>query len=645
MVQTGIHGFGFTPEHAMRLLLLLSFCVTVWAQTAVEPVRTSITVVGESPVESPGNITVEDGLALRKAPGVNLDDRLRLIPGFSLFRRSSSLVAHPTTQGVSLRGIGPTGASRTLVQWDGVPVNDPFGGWVQWTRFPPDELDRVEVSRGASTSVFGDRAMGGALSLFSRPIERNLFHGSYEFGNRNTHQATGGFARIWRRIATSAAVRGFTTNGYYIVPEAVRGAVDREANVRFFSGVARLDWLGSVNRFYVKVDALAEERSNGTPARRNSTSLGTVSGHFSRETVKDGISLLGYHTREEFRNVFSAVAADRNTERPTTRQSVPAEAYGAAGTWRHSGSRWNSTVGGDAHYVEGYSNDTSLFTGKTKPSGGTLLQHGYFGQFDFELRPVRLFAGSRYNFADQGRRFFSPSAGATAGFGIVRLRGSVYRSFRNPTLNELYRQFRVGNVITRPNAELQPERMWGAEGGVDIAGERARLSLTAFRNSLADVITNVTTGSTPSLILRQRRNAARALARGFEAEARYGWRSLLAQASYLFVESRFAAGERVPQVPKHQGSAQLTWSGGGTLASGGLRAYAAQFEDDLNRYVLPGFAVLHLSFEQRLAHSLYATAEFENLLNREFLVGLAGSPTIGNPRLWRAGLRWDPGRR
>ena len=70
-------------------------------------------------------------------PGVSLDDRLRDIPGFSLLRRSSSLVAHPTTQGVSLRGIGSSGASRTLVLWDGIPVNDPFGGWVYWTRLLP----------------------------------------------------------------------------------------------------------------------------------------------------------------------------------------------------------------------------------------------------------------------------------------------------------------------------------------------------------------------------------------------------------------------------------------------------------------------------------------------------------------------------
>lgn len=90
-----------------------------------------------------------------------------MVPGFSLFRRSSSLVANPTTQGVSLRGLGSSGASRSLVLWDGIPLNSPFGGWIYWTRVSPEQLDRVEVSRGASTSVFGDKAMGGSIGLFT----------------------------------------------------------------------------------------------------------------------------------------------------------------------------------------------------------------------------------------------------------------------------------------------------------------------------------------------------------------------------------------------------------------------------------------------------------------------------------------------
>jgi outer membrane receptor protein involved in Fe transport len=82
----------------------------------------------------PASVSVLTRDDIRQSPAVVADDVLREVPTFSLFRRTSSLSSHPTAQGVSLRGIGPSGVSRTLVLLDGVPFNDPFGGWVYWTR-------------------------------------------------------------------------------------------------------------------------------------------------------------------------------------------------------------------------------------------------------------------------------------------------------------------------------------------------------------------------------------------------------------------------------------------------------------------------------------------------------------------------------
>src|SRR4051812_48683523 len=209
-----------------------------------QPVHSSITVVGNIETEAPAFVSTMTSQRLAEQPGVNLDDRLRAIPGFTLFRRSSSLVANPTTQGVSLRGLGSSGASRTLVLWDGVPVNDPFGGWVYWTRLSPEEFERVELSRGAATSVFGDRAMSGAISLFSRAPERLHLIAAYEGGNKNTHMLTGGLSQLWGRFGVSGNVRAFTTDGYYVVAEENRGKVDTPAGVRFVSGVGRIDYSG-----------------------------------------------------------------------------------------------------------------------------------------------------------------------------------------------------------------------------------------------------------------------------------------------------------------------------------------------------------------------------------------------------------------
>jgi outer membrane cobalamin receptor len=571
---------------------------------------------------------------------VNLDDRLRSVPGFSLFRRSSSLVANPTTQGVSLRGLGSSGASRTLVLWDGVPINDPFGGWVYWTLVAPEQLERVELIRGASTSVFGDRAMSGAISMFSRPPERYRVTAGYEGGNRNSQMVTGGFAGIWSQFGASLNLRAFDTDGYFIVPANRRGRADSLAGVRFIAADTKLDFLGNTQRLFVKVDLLAEARQNGTVLTTNSTGLGTIAANYSRQWADDNISILGYHTREQYHASFSSVSADRNTERITFTQTVPSEAVGAAGLWRHSQRSWNLLAGGDMQRVEGFSTDRLVPPG-LRIGGGSQLQHGVFAELDASRGPAKFFLGARHQFTGQDATFFSPSAGVVLGRHSIRGRASVYRSFRAPTLNELFREFRVGNAVTQANAALRPETMFGAEAGVDFVGESTHASLTVYRHSLDNLITNVTLSSTPALIVRQRQNASAALARGIEANIRQSWRSWRGELAYLLSDSRVSTGERIAQVPRHQGSAQLTWHHRTTLVSAGVRSYSYQFEDDLNRFLLPGFASVQGVFRQGITQSLYASFSIENALDRQYLVGFSPTPLIGPPRLWRVGLKWD----
>jgi outer membrane cobalamin receptor len=603
-------------------------------------VRTSITVSEKVSFEAPASIATYNRLELRQIPGVNIDDRLRQIPGFSLFRRSSSIVANPTTQGVSLRGTGSSGASRSLVLWDGIPMNDPFGGWVYWTRFTPEQIDRVEVSRGASTSVFGDRAMGGAIALFSRESEPGTVRLSYEGGNENTHEVTGAVSHVWKQFAGSMQVRAFSTDGYFIVPASVRGSVDTPAGVDFVAGNARFDVLGASQRLFFKLDIVAEDRANGTVLTRNSTSLGTLSANYSWQRGSDGISVLGYHTREEYRSTFSAVAANRNSERLTYSQVVPSDATGAAAYWNHNASLYNFVAGADTEYVEGFSTDYLVPTG-TRVGGGDRLQHGVFAQFNAGKPGARVFLGARHTVTGGPENFFSPSAGFALGRGRWRFRGSGYRSFRNPTLNELYREFRVGNTVTLPNAALQPETLAGGEIGADFAGEATHMSVTGFYNYIDRIITNVTL-STGATITRQRQNAAAAIAKGFEATARRSFgRDWRAEAAYLFVDSRYETGPRVPQVPKHQGSAQLTYYKGKTFIAGGVRSYSYQFEDDINTFLLGGYAVVQLSARRQLGRGFSATAAIENLLDRQYTVGYSPTPLIGAPRLWRLGVRWE----
>jgi outer membrane cobalamin receptor len=636
-----------------RWVAVSLFCLCAFAQqteTKPEeakpaPLQQSITVNASISSEAPASIDNLTRPEIEAIPGVNLDDRLRSIPGFSMFRRSSSLAANPTTQGISLRGIGSSGASRTVLLWDGIPMNSPFGGWIYWDRMDPADLDRIEVSRGASTSLFGDKAMGGAINVFTRqPAPWNVELGS-EGGSAGQVELFGGFsAFLSRQFAVSAHIRSMTMDGYYIIPADVRGPVDQKAGVEFVAGNLRLDYLGRRDKLFLRFDTLAEERKNGTGLTPNSTGLGSLAANWTHDAGANGFLVSAYHTRENYHAWFSSIGALRRTETLSFMQHAPSDETGIAGLWRHTGSSWAAIAGGDVARSAGYSADYLIPTG-IRFGEGDIWSRGFFGQFNGHAGPVKLFLGAREDFTDfSGRNtsFFSPSGGLTAGTGILRVRASAYRAFRAPTLNELYRTFRAGNTVTQSNPNLVPEKLFGAEAGFDLVGETRRLSVTVYRNALDDLITNVTLSSTPSLITKQRQNAQTAVTHGAEVRLRQRWGSQwLGELSWLYADSRYANSLRIPQVSKQQGSADLAWTHGGTFASAGLRAYSLQFEDDINALPLAGFSTVQFSAHQRLKSHLSATFEMENALNHQYLTGRTPAPQIGPPRLYRVGMRWE----
>ncbi|MDQ2776169.1 MAG: TonB-dependent receptor [Acidobacteriota bacterium] len=633
-----------------KLGLAMTVAVTALAQTSapppsqnpIPPLQTTVTVNGTISAESPAAITVLNQQQIQETPGTELDDRLRQVPGFSLFRRSSSMVANPTTQGVSLRGTGSTGASRTLLLWDGIPINDPFGGWVYWDRLDPYFIDRVEIDRGAATSVFGDRAMSGTISLFSPPEQHEHISADFIGGSQGTEDVSGAYSNLWGRWGLSVHSREFTTDGYYIVPESLRGTADDKANVRFATGDVHVDYLGTTDRLSIHFDALAEERHNGTLLTHNSTGLGTLGVTYTHSWANDQISVIGFHTEEQFHSTFSSVSLGRNTEKLASKQTVPEYDVGGAAYWRHHAKHWNTIIGADTDDIHGTSFDYSYSTHVLMPSGGMLLEHGTFGQGDITLGHVQFFAGIRQQFTGhEDTTFVSPNGGIALGLRRFRLRASGYRSFRAPTLNELYRNFRVGNALTTANAALVPEGLVGVEAGVDWIGETTHISAGVFRNDLNNLIDNATLSTSKTLILRQRGNFPSALSRGFEANLTQSWRRWRLDAGYLFADARLSTGERIPEVPKQQGTAQLTYAAKSTLLSFGVRSFGLQFDDDLNQFKLPGYAALNATAERHITSKLSALATVENLLDRSFLVALTPTPNTGEPRLWRVGLRWS----
>jgi outer membrane receptor protein involved in Fe transport len=556
---------------------------------------------------------------LERSPALVIDDQLRRVPGFSLFRRSSSIYSHPTTQGVSLRGIGSSGASRSLVLWDGIPLNDPFGNWIYFNRLPSLSLRSVEVARGATSQLYGSSALGGTIQLLPRAPEESTFDARVQGGNLNTYDLDVFASDKQGDWGWLASGRTFGTDGYIQTAEADRGPVDIPTNAKFQTFLGRLEH-GS---FHVGVNLFDEKRSNGTPIQQNDSQVYLVESGYDANRWSFNI----YGQSEVLNSGFSRIFPDRSGEVQTSDQHYASKGFGSSFTLRTDhGLQW----GVDWRYA-GWEEQHQNFL-------GTFLQ--YLFTFD---RRWDVLVGGRFdlwqNRTTQGT--FNPRAGLVfRGSDKYTVRASGYRGFRAPSLNELYRPFRLGNVQTDANADLNEEYLWGAEGGIDIHPNRKLLvRLNGFYNSLQDPVANVTIRTTPTMIFRQRQNLGSATIEGFEAEASYELaEGFSVRGAYLFSDAVVDdTGFAIPQTPRNQGTIGFGYDGRFQLTAD-LRLSGDTYDDDLNQFLLPAYQLFDVSLRVPVSRKLDVYFAVENVTDESYVVRFTPLANLGAPRIAHGGI-------
>ena len=660
----------------------------------------------------PASVQVLTGDTVDSSPALMADDVLRQVPTFSLFRRTSGLVAQPTTQGVSLRGIGPSGQSRTLVLLDGVPFNDPFGGWVYWSRVPLASVDRIEITEGTTSSLYGNMAMGGVINIVTARPTRRTIELKPQYGSRNSPKLDLFASDQWNHLAAGVEVSYLSTDGFPIVAAPERGPIDNNANVDYKNVTAKLEYTPNDRvQAFGRVGYFNEDRVNGKVGEVNDTKWTTFSGGVrARLGDESDLQARVFVDVQKAHFNFLAVtnpATTRNVVRLATDQRVPTNGVGGMTQWtKVLGTRNVFSAGGDWRWVDGDSREDAyvasvptVIDGVTQRatlsvqriSGGTQQSSGVFVQDIFT--PIdRLIltlsaradhwrnydghniettvatgqptANNRPNIPERSDTVVSPHVGVLYHISnALSAWGAVNSGFRAPTLTELYRQFSVGAVTTRPNDQLGPERLVGGELGLNVAPTRnSSVRLTWFGNRVEDPVSNVT--QTPTLA--QKQNLGRTRIRGIQADVQYRigstWRF---GAGYMHDDAKVTDGGSVaalvgkflPQVPRHRGSLQAAYSSARIASVAfALQFVSLQYNDDLNVNLippatlaeagyessipagLPGYAVADLSVSRDLAPNVQLFFGVQNLFDRRYFVQTNPS-TIGTPRLVNGGLR------
>jgi outer membrane receptor protein involved in Fe transport len=670
--------------------------VTLRPASITQTIVVAATDTPARPAELPADVTVLRHERIDLSPALTADDVLRQVPAFSLFRRSSSLAAHPTTQGVSLRGIGPSGVSRTLVLLDDIPLNDPFGGWIYWTRVPTTAVDRIEVVESSAASLYGDYAMGGVISIVTAP-QRRLLDVRTQAGSFETTRLAAGGGGAYDGLGLAVDVSSLRTDGYPTVAAAERGRVDTNAGVDVVNATGSLRYDPSARlHAFVRGTYFSEDRQNG----RISTVDGTPEGNSTiwRSIEGGGRTLVGSSStfeatvsgsREQFLSNYLSVPAaspPRSIGRMVLNQRVPVGAQRASANWSTAaGSRLVLSAGFEMQRVHGDSVEDALdnVTGTIptlhRVAGGRQTTVGGFAQGLFTptakltvtlgLRRDRwrnygghnletclnAFTCSPNNvpdFPDRRERAVSPRAGVRYQLhSRINVWGAASAGFRAPTLNELYRQFRVGATLTLANSDLTAERLRGYEGGVNLSISRGLdFRVTAFDDRLRDPISNATVSTSGATVIQRRENLGRTRARGIEADAEWRWRDRFTlTAAYVHNDAIVLAnssspqlvGKWLPQVPRHRGSVQLSY-GHPRAALVGVEAMltSGQFDDDLNTpaRLLPRYATVDASVSRQFGRRFEAFAGAQNLFNTTVIVGTLPT-SIGAPRLMSGGVR------
>jgi outer membrane receptor protein involved in Fe transport len=665
-------------RHAARLILLLSSAwpMAAYAQDArVTDAGEDIVVRGtglDLPPGTPayGSTVIERDRLVNDASG-RVEDVLADVAGFQQFRRSDSRSANPSAQGATLRALGGNASSRTLVLLDGVPIADPFFGYIPFSALVPDRLSAIRVTRGGGSGAFGSGAVAGMIELVSAGRrDLPLFGGEAFYGSRNSESIAAsltptlgdGFATISGRFE-----RG---DGFQTTPENQRVAATAPARYRDWSiGTRAVIPVGGESELQVRGLAFGDNRTLRFKGADSSSEGQDASVRFVSRGAWQ-VDALAYLQARNFTNkVISATSFKLTLDQRNT----PSTGIGGKIELRPPvGPDHVLRLGGDVRMAEGeLFEDAYAATGAVtarRNAGGRTTVAGLFAEDDWTIGRLVLTGGVRADrwsisdgffrernaagistannrFADRSGTEVTGRSGAllhAASWADLRI--AAYSGFRLPTPNELYRPFTVFPITTQANANLAPERLRGIEGGVDLKPlPGLQLTFTAFDNRLSDAIANVTIGTN----LRRRDNVKAIEARG--AEASFVWRrgAVMLSGSYAYSDSKvdapgMAFDRMAPaQSPRHAASATMAWNpGSGAILSATVRHVGDQFEDDLQTNVLPAATTVDAFAKLPVTRGVSLVARAENVFDEEVVTrNQAGSIDLGTPRTLWIGVR------
>jgi outer membrane cobalamin receptor len=472
----------------------------------------------EQTVESlPSPVTVIGKPEIKASSAVSVPDFLRSIPGLNLRDFQSGLISQPSSSIVAFRGLGGSSTGRVLVLLDGLPVGDPFSGWIDWGRIPLSMLSSVEVIRGGGSIIWGSRALGGVINLRTIDPQHDGVSITGERGSFDTSHGAGMATLKRAKVSAVVAADYMHTDGFNLLRPEQAGPADEPQALRshVVTGKLNYDVTPAVQGWISASTYTNGELPFGTGEERRFKEARTGARWL---TQSHGIVTASAFANNRVGIIKSfSINSSRTTLTPNRFNTSPAHSEGLFAQWTQLlRERHEISTGIDFTSTGGSLAETYAFVNNAPTQmrrvAGIQQFSGVFLQDAADLgHSVRMVASARFDRVRSldGRRTVKSVPALTLvsdstiddhtdsritwSLGLRRqqtswlaLRANSYEAFRAPSMYELYYpRFSSRGTVTEGNAGLESEHLRGLEGGFDVSGGNALLRVTAFTNRVA----------------------------------------------------------------------------------------------------------------------------------------------------------------
>lgn len=646
-----------------------------------ETVIVSAALVDQPLSRTPDSVTVISGRELQSRQLFTLGAALRSVPGITVQQSGGP----GTLTSVFTRG---GESDYTLVLVDGVRANA-FGGGIDLSQVPLEEVERIEVVRGPQSALYGSDAIGGVVHVITRSGGRPSAQAQIEGGSRDMRRGSGATTGEingvrWQLGANYFEDAGFTGTG-------ANGKTVSNDDAQERQGSGSLGWRHATSGADIQGSLLYVDTDRGSPGPFGSDPANRFTGPdvVSRGTTKrTGRGLrwvqpwfgAGSRVRQRvefdtadydltFKSAFST--SDGNTHRAHARVQTDVAASAALGF--SGGFEWLGERGGSTFITAGSAGAIPVKRGVLGVFGEGRWNPGDRATITAGVRSERITRDAlpgdplaftpRPDFPEETITSVNPKiaaaflvSGSSPGSGArawTRLRGSFGTGIRPPDAFE---------IAFTDNSGLKPERSTSAEFGITqaLAGGAVQLDATAFLNRYTDLIISV--GRTFTGVSRYRTDnisnarargleasAAARVSAGFDVRAAYTFldSEILAVSGAVIAQAPYAVGDALLRRPRHQGTLDAAWTGSnaGAFLQVVIRGKALDAEPAFGPsgglYENPGHTVANFGGSWKPVRAVELFARVLNLFDRGYEEVL-GYPAPG--RTAYAGARFAVGR-